>query len=166
MSKPIPYFNRRAVEYAINDHLHGGGMRFNDSKERVILPGGTLQRLLDVIDAPAQDDTPPAAQPVAVPVGWALVPVEPTKEMMRASRWSGSGDVSINEPWARLEAWGRMIKAAPTPPAASAKPLTDEQIDKIGQGEFAVYGENCSAEVFARAFARAIERAHGIGGQQ
>ena len=55
---------------------------------------------------------------------------------------------------------------APAAPVRAREPLTDEQIDKIGQGEFAVYGENCSAEVFARAFARAIERAHGIGGQQ
>lgn len=58
-----------------------------------------------------------ASAPQGVPEGWQLVPVVPTPEMLNASRWSGSGDVSVNEEWARTEVWRRMIAAAPQPVA-------------------------------------------------
>ena len=57
----------------------------------------------------------PAPPSVAVPEGWKLVPVEPTDEMVRKSNWSGNGDVSVNEDWARKTVWDRMIYAAPSP---------------------------------------------------
>lgn len=44
---------------------------------------------------------------------WQTVPAEPTPEMMQAGYWSGSGDVSVNESWARREVWNRMLAAAP-----------------------------------------------------
>ena len=56
-----------------------------------------------------------APQPAQVPEGWRLVPVEPTDEMVRKSNWSGNGDVSVNEDWARKTVWDRMIYAAPSP---------------------------------------------------
>lgn len=59
VARPVPYFNRLAVERAIESCENPEGMRLNDSKERPILPGGTLRRLLDVIDALS-------AQPAAV----------------------------------------------------------------------------------------------------
>lgn len=51
----------------------------------------------------------------AVPEEWMLVPVEPTDEMLRKSNWSGNGDVSVNEEWARRTVWDRMLAAAPQP---------------------------------------------------
>lgn len=54
---------------------------------------------------------------VQVPQGWRLVPEKPTDEMMRVGYWSGAGNVSIQEEWARREVWGRMLAAAPQPPA-------------------------------------------------
>ena len=57
------------------------------------------------------------AQPCpAVPDGFRLVPVEPTPDMLCAGYWSGSGDVSVNEEWARREVYARMLNAAPQPP--------------------------------------------------
>lgn len=47
--------------------------------------------------------------------GWVLVPVTPTPEMLQAGYWSGSGDVSVNQAWARKEVWARMIGSAPKP---------------------------------------------------
>ena len=52
---PIPFPGRREVEREIERTENPTGMRLNDSKERVILPGGTLRRMLRIIDA-----TPPA----------------------------------------------------------------------------------------------------------
>lgn len=57
----------------------------------------------------------PAPPSVAVPDGWKLVPIEPTDEMVRKSNWSGNGDISVNEDWARKTVWDRMIYAAPSP---------------------------------------------------
>ncbi len=42
--------NRLAVERAIADAKNHGGMRLNDGKERVTLPGGTLQYMLATMD--------------------------------------------------------------------------------------------------------------------
>ena len=53
----------------------------------------------------------------------------------------------------------------PSPPAASAKPLTDEQINAITDQQWAS-GVNKPIYAAHMAYARAIERAHGIGGQQ
>lgn len=49
------------------------------------------------------------------PDGWQCVPVEPSPEMKKAGYWSGSGDVSVNEEWARCEVWKRMLNTAPKP---------------------------------------------------
>lgn len=46
----VPYFNRREVEYAIHCAENPTGMCLNDNKERVALPGGTLRRMLLIID--------------------------------------------------------------------------------------------------------------------
>jgi hypothetical protein len=45
-----PYFGRQNVERAIEDLENPSGMQLNDSKDRVILPGGTLKRMLQIID--------------------------------------------------------------------------------------------------------------------
>lgn len=59
----------------------------------------------------------------AVPVGFALVPIEPTQQMLDAGRWSGAGSVSIQEEWARKEVWSRMLATVAPPPAAYADDL-------------------------------------------
>ncbi|WP_289241668.1 hypothetical protein [Delftia sp.] len=53
-----------------------------------------------------------------VPAGFALVPIEPTQQMLDAGRWSGAGSVSIQEEWARKEMWSRMLATITPPPAA------------------------------------------------
>lgn len=64
----VPYFNRREVEFAIHCAENPTGMCLNDGKERVILPGGTLRRMLQIIDILAAATTPPTAtQPVLEP---------------------------------------------------------------------------------------------------
>lgn len=60
-----------------------------------------------------------AAAP-AVPEGWKLVPINATPEMLSRGRWSGSGDVSVSEEWARREVWDRMLAAAPAPEGGAA----------------------------------------------
>jgi len=47
------FYNRPAIEREIESIENPHGMRLNDAKERPILPGGTLRRLLVVIDAQA-----------------------------------------------------------------------------------------------------------------
>jgi hypothetical protein len=58
--QPAPYFNRAAVERAISsaENPAPGTMQLNDGKERVTLPGGTLRRMLAIIDQLATHPTP------------------------------------------------------------------------------------------------------------
>jgi len=58
--QPAPYFNRQAVERAISsaENPAPGTMQLNDGKERVTLPGGTLRRMLAIIDQLATHPTP------------------------------------------------------------------------------------------------------------
>lgn len=93
--------------------------------------------------------SPQPAQP-AIPPGWKLVPLEPTTEMVHeiehASRLGGI--------WTAASIYQAMLYAAPEAPAQ--QPLTEEQINALllthGRGDDGFHG-----------FARAIERAHGIG---
>ncbi|WP_239009675.1 hypothetical protein [Delftia lacustris] len=77
-------------------------------------PGMPLAYMRGAPAAPALEA--PAAP--AVPAGFALVPIEPTQEMLNAGRWSGAGSVSIQEEWARKEMWSRMLATITPPPAA------------------------------------------------
>lgn len=73
----------------------------------------------------AAPQAPAQAAPAApgVPAGFALVPIEPTQQMLDAGRWSGAGSVSIQEEWARKEVWSRMLATITPPPAAYADDL-------------------------------------------
>ena len=70
---PIPYFNRRAVERALEAmKAPQPGMQLNDTKERPSLPAGTLERMLKIIDFQAlmaarmsAGDKPATSEPVA-----------------------------------------------------------------------------------------------------
>lgn len=141
----------------------------------------------------------------AVPAGWKLVPVEPTRDMIRAAVIYANGNAVYKNVAAEAlaieesiygEVWDAMLAATPPAPApeakplkerpdfiagydaglidgracerrdqaeadhigkaAQAKPLTDEQIDAMWRKPMWYDWEN-------REFARAIERAHGIG---
>lgn len=73
--------------------------------------------LLSSLPAPAAPALEAPAAP-GVPAGFALVPIEPTQQMLDAGRWSGAGSVSIQEEWARKEVWSRMLATITPPPAA------------------------------------------------
>jgi len=56
-AQPVAFPGRREVEREMERTENPTGMVLNDSKERVILPGGTLRRMLRMIDdAAAQGD--------------------------------------------------------------------------------------------------------------
>lgn len=109
------------------------------------------------------------AQPVAVPAGWAMVPVEPTPEMLR------SGVSSVKKDFDDLDAgdaWAAMLAASPAAPVQAREPLTAKQakaICKVG----AVYAPDGQVsrtplqyrrdiEAAKLAGLRGGERAHGI----
>lgn len=67
------------------------------------------------------DEADPSQTPFPLPEGWQAVPVHPTDDMVMASRWSGCGDVSVGEGWARREVLRRGLAAAPKPPAGGGE---------------------------------------------
>lgn len=97
--------------------LHAIGKTYDDSelRTRALEADEEIDRMLAAApQTPAQEA--PAAP--AVPAGFALVPIEPTQQMLDAGRWSGAGSVSIQEEWARKEMWSRMLATITPPPAA------------------------------------------------
>lgn len=55
MNNAVPtFYNRVLIEREIESIERPHGMYLNDGKERPILPGGTLRRMLVVIDAQAE----------------------------------------------------------------------------------------------------------------
>lgn len=84
------------------------------------------------------------------PIGWKLVPHEPTKEMIEAGR----------EQWHRIgtttDAWQAMFCAAPTPERAqeSAGVLTDDQIREIWMRETGTTEQDSPLAILD--FARAV----------
>ena len=112
---------------------------------------------------PAGPDTAP--QP-AIPPGFKLVPVEPTEEMLSEGSCAQSlpGPHYISES-AAAQCWAYMLAAAPeAPQPAKRVRLTDD--------EWFEFWDNCQAIPSDSSFpeflqiARAIERAHGITGEQ
>lgn len=88
------------------------------------------------------------AQPV--PAGYALVPVEPTPEMLSV--------IWVHKNSSLVDAYRAMLAAAPQP--VVREPLTDEQLEKLRIGQ--EYWQWGLSEAVFRYVARAIERAHGI----
>ena len=64
-------------------------------------------------------------QPVAVPDGWKLVPIEPTQEMFSKARTSAFG--SSSEKLLMHSYWRNMLAAAPAAPAAQGDTETARQ---------------------------------------
>jgi hypothetical protein len=103
----------------------------------------------------------PAAQP-AVPEGWKMVPVEPTREMWTAvnklddqcatGNYDGKG-CSIEQ------AWNCLLDAAPTPPAAQRKPLT---VEKSAEMWVHVTLEPCTHEAAYLRGIKDAEAAHAV----
>ena len=48
------FYNRQAIERELESIENPRGLRLNDGKERSILPGGTLRRVLNIIDEQAE----------------------------------------------------------------------------------------------------------------
>ena len=110
-----------------------------------------------------------APQPApAVPDGWVMVPREPTRDMCVAAVVLNNGNAVYKNVKAEAleieeqiyaEVYEAMIAAARSAPAG-AEPLTDEHIHTL----FYPIGTASESQLMvARAIARAIERAHGIG---
>jgi hypothetical protein len=96
--------------------LHAIGKTYDDSelRTRALEADEEIDRMLAAApQTPAQEA--PAAP--AVPAGFALVPIEPTQQMLDAGRWSGAGSVSSQE------VWDRMLATVTPPPAAYADDL-------------------------------------------
>ena len=105
-------------------------------------PASVLQEMVDAMDrgdepgagsdwyetaVSALAATPPTAvEPVTVPDGWKLVPVEPTEAMIDAgdeineagAAWSGYSEI----PASAEKHYRAMLAAAPTPPASTDQP--------------------------------------------
>lgn len=121
MGTPVIGFNPDWIDPDFNDR----GLRECFTYGDADAPGGEWHtaKWVDSADQYETTDDKPthwlpmvtAPQPAQVPEGWKLVPIEPTDEMVRKSNWSGNGDVSVNEDWARKTVWDRMIYAAPSP---------------------------------------------------
>ncbi|HEP6426943.1 TPA: hypothetical protein VDB83_001214 [Burkholderia cenocepacia] len=77
--------------------------------------------------APAQ-----AAEPVAIPSGYALVPIEPTQAMLDC-RWDGLPKGTTFQNCTPRGVYAAMLNAAPPPPAPASAPvgLTDEDIESM-----------------------------------
>ena len=97
------------------------------------------------------------SQPV-VPAGYALVPVEPTPEML--------SEIWVHKNGSLSEAYRAMLAAAPQP--VVREPLTDGQIEKLREATFSTSNPFCPCDSKTmRKAVRAAEAAHGIkqGGQ-
>ena len=94
------------------------------------------------------------------PDGWKLVPVEPTQSMNNA------GLSAVNQHGKRFvwETYRAMLAAAPATPQADPKrePLSDDDINKLAWKQN--LWTDHMIEFSFLAFAREVERAHGIGG--
>ena len=66
----LPQFNRRAIEREVERLRNPTGMQLNDGKERVTLPGGTLERVLKVIDYLAAPPIQPAQERAGCACKW------------------------------------------------------------------------------------------------
>lgn len=112
LGDPAEYEEALTVRLIVCDGHSGHGLYVAQAEYQD--EGAVLLTALPAQAAPALEA--PAA--VAVPAGFALVPIEPTQEMLNAGRWSGADSVSIQEEWARKEMWSRMLATITPPPAA------------------------------------------------
>jgi hypothetical protein len=151
---------RRNVERAIHDAENPTGMQLNDGMERHRLPGGTLRRMLVTIDR-MRDALAAEKQRVGdrvetlVTIG-RFLQIDPDEEEARPG-YDPKGPASQTI----IAAIERRMRDALAEAQAAKAPLTDEQITAIWSEKprwhAAPIGETDLE------FARAIERAHGIG---
>lgn len=150
--KPVP---ASAAEFALRALVAAGHVTQERVDQALALPG-----------APAQPVVP------VVPAGYALVPVEPTPEMLSVM-WVNKNS-SLSEAYNSLsEAYSAMLAASPQPVVArepltdsqaqaGAVPLTDEQIEALPLWKrfVGLWPET------RREIVRTIEHHHGITGGQ
>ena len=101
------------------------------------------------------------AQPEQEPVAWKLVPVEPTKEMLKAmDECSTEGYDERLYAGHAASVYMAAVDVAPTPPPVAEphkrKPLMDEEIHRLDPLPHEMFDQQRID------FARAIEAAHGI----
>ena len=99
--------------------------------------------------------------------GWKLVPVEPTRKMLDEGGFyfiQGGGSVSDSDMAQAKRVYRAMLAAAPAAPQTEQKrePLSDDEIGKLAWKQN--LWTDHMIEFSFLAFARAVERAHGIGG--
>lgn len=127
------------------------GWRCVTARYRIAFVSGDGDCEVDCISHPHPQ---PAQQP-AIPAGYKLVPVEPTKEMIRA------GDVCWQKMALGEETYRAMLAAAPEAPAL--QPLTDEQMAYcIFEARLGADGALKRDGSSSYRIARSIESAHGI----
>jgi hypothetical protein len=104
------------------------------------------------------------------PDGWQLVPVEPTEAMKSAGGHVNSEWLNDDAPLCESRyampmdgVWSAMLAAAPAAPQAEPKrePLSDDDINKLAWKQN--LWTDHMIEFSFLAFAREVERAHGIG---
>lgn len=110
------------------------------------------------LDAPATS-TKPEKQTGGVPAGWKLVPLEPTQAMVDAA-WKFAGGKHVTDAPDPYYAYRTMLAAAPSPSAV--QPLSEQQIEELERVCIRPVDASGWGFLDRIAFARAIERAHGI----
>lgn len=140
-----------ASVYTMDALVPGGGVRHHVTLHKPLPAGTKLYTAAQVQAMLAQGLAP----------GWKAVPVKPTDAMVSAMLDWGT----------KQSEWEAILAAAPQPPVAQPspaaverKPLTVEQIDCVTIEQ---WGEMRGHPLLAhRAYARAIEAAHGITTKQ
>ncbi len=90
----------------------------------------------------------------SVPVGWQLVPIDPTEAMWRAGDDCQDSDPSMDDS-PSYYAYKAMLSAAPTPPApVQQAPLTDEEIAKGWHDTFSTENPYCPCNL--KSFTKAV----------
>lgn len=117
---PCPFCGQQPTEYAIEPHTHvlqfAGGKMPDHQGSHVIECAcgcGMIEATREAVAAVWNRRPTPAA--VAVPDGYALVPVNPTAEMCKAANWSSSN----------RQRWADMLAAAPALAATPADHIAD-----------------------------------------
>ncbi len=122
--QPAPYFNRAAVERAISsaENPAPGTMQLNDGKERVTLPGGTLRRMLAIIDQLGATRPTPAAQEQPAPAAMTKTDLARLwRGVNGSSRWPSEVDAFV----------GALIATHPTPAERAEQPQAEQELREL-----------------------------------
>ena len=137
-----------------------------------------VKQISDAIEALRAALEQPQVQSGGIPPNWKLVPVEPTNKMA-GEYWKYNDRTDV----VMRDAWKALLAAAPQPPVVEQPQGTRHETaipDKLASQAIDALASYCNTgEIegaddllasllysnFRHWFARAIERAHGIGGE-